>query len=187
MALALLALLVALFALVALMAVYARVRALEAAREIGLSGYAAVVGRPAPSSVRPRPGQRAGLVAVLDADCALCHAVWDAIADGVADRAADTGMRVVALVDRSAAFASHAGAELLTDSAARADLFEGYAPTVLRLDAAGTVVHRSFVDADTDLPGLFRVGSPAKSELASESWAQPAGRMSATSVSEELA
>jgi hypothetical protein len=160
-AVALLALLVALFALVALVAVYARVRALEAAREIGLSGYAAVVGRPAPSSVRPGPGQRAGLVAVLDADCALCHAVWDELARGITDSVADTGVRVVALVDRSDAFAAHPEAELLTDPAARAEVFEGYAPTVLQLDAAGIVVHRSFVDADTDLPGLFRVGSPA--------------------------
>jgi hypothetical protein len=152
-ALALLALLVAVFALVALVAVYARVRALEAAREIGLSGYAAVVGRPAPASVRPRAGQRAGLVAVLDADCALCHVVWDALAGGIDN--------VVALVDRADAFAVHPGAELLTDPAARAELFEGYAPTVLRLDAAGTVVHRSFVDAETDLPGLHRIGSPA--------------------------
>ena len=156
LAVALLALLVALFALVALVAVYARVRALEAAREIGLSGYAAVVGRPAPSSVRPGPGRRAGVVAVLDADCALCHAVWDALANG-----ADPGVRVVALVARPDAFAGYPGAELLTDPAARAEVFEGYAPTVLQLDAAGTVVHRTFVDADTDLAGLFRVGSPA--------------------------
>jgi hypothetical protein len=156
MAVALLALLVALFALVALVAVYARVRALEAAREIGLSGYPAVVGRPAPPSVRPRTGQRAGHVAVLDADCALCHVVWDALANG-----SDPGVRVVALVDRADAFVPHPGAELLADPAARADLFEGYAPTVLQLDAAGTVVDRAFVDAETDLPGLFRVGSPA--------------------------
>ncbi len=156
LAVALLALLVASFALVALVAVYARVRVLEATREIGLSGYAAVVGRQAPSSVRPHPGQNAGLVAVLDADCALCHAVWDELARSITD----TGVRVVALVDRPDAFASHAGAELLADPAARAEVFEGYAPTVLQLDAAGTVVHRSFVDADTDLPGLFRVGSP---------------------------
>jgi hypothetical protein len=156
MAVALLALLVALFALVALVAVYARVRGLEAAREIGLSGYAAVVGRAAPPSVRPGPGQRTGLVAVLDADCALCHAVWDALAE-----VTDTGVRVVALVDRPDAFAPHPGAELLTDPAVRAALFEGYAPTVLRLDAGGTVVDRSFVDADSDLPALFRLGSPA--------------------------
>jgi hypothetical protein len=156
MAVALLALLVALFALVALVAVYARVRALEAARSIGLSGYGAVVGRPAPPPVRPGPGQRAGLVAVLDADCALCHAVWDALAE-----VTDTGVRVVALVDRADAFAPHPGAELLTDPAARAELFEGYAPTVLQLDGAGTVVHRAFVDADTDLSGLVRIGSPA--------------------------
>ena len=156
MAVALLALLVASFALVALVAVYARVRALEAARAIGLSGYAAVVGRPAPPPVRPGTGQRAGLVAVLDADCALCHLVWDALA-GVGD----AGVRVVALVDRPDAFTSHPGAELLSDPAVRAELFEGYAPTVLQLDAAGTVVNRAFVDADTELPALFRVGSPA--------------------------
>jgi hypothetical protein len=156
MAVALLALLVASFALVALVAVYARVRALEAARTIGLSGYAAVVGRPAPPLVRPGTGQRAGLVAVLDADCALCHLVWDALAE-----VGDAGVRVVALVDRPDAFTSHPGAEVLSDPAARAELFEGYAPTVLQLDAAGTVVNRAFVDADTELPALFRIGSPA--------------------------
>jgi hypothetical protein len=156
MAVALLALLVASFALVALVAVYARVRALEAGRAAGLSGYAAVVGRPAPPLVRPRAGQRAGLVAVLDADCALCHLVWDALAE-----ATHPGVRVVALVDRPEAFTSHPGVELLGDPAARAELFEGYAPTVLQLDAAGTVVNRAFVDADTELPALFRIGSPA--------------------------
>ena len=161
LAVALLALLVASFALVALVAVYARVRALEAARETGLSAYAAVVGRPAPPPVRPRPGQRAGVVAVLDADCALCHLVWDAVAQLLDTAVPDAGVRVVGLVDRPDAFAPHAGAELLVDPAVRAELFEGYAPTVLQLDAAGTVVHRAFVDADTDLPGLVGAGSPA--------------------------
>jgi hypothetical protein len=70
-------------------------------------------------------------------------------------------VRVVAVVDRADAFSPHPGAELLGDPATRAELFEGYAPTVLQLDAAGTVVHRTFVDADTDLSALFRVGSPA--------------------------
>jgi hypothetical protein len=156
LAVALLALLVALFALVALVAVYARVRALEAGREVGLSGYAAVVGRQAPPSVRPRPGQRAGVAAVLDADCALCHAAWDALAE-----VGDVGVRVVAVVDRADAFAPHPGTEVLGDPAVRAELFEGYAPTVLQLDAMGTVVHRTFVDADTDLRALARIGSPA--------------------------
>ncbi|GAA0937031.1 hypothetical protein [Pseudonocardia zijingensis] len=156
LAVALLALLVAAFALVALVAVYARVRALEAARRIGLSGYGAVVGRPAPASVHPGPGRRRGYVAVLDAECALCHVVWEALAP-----LADDGVRVVALVDRPEAFAAHPGSELLADPAARAELFEGYAPTVLRLDAAGTVVDRTFVDADTDLAGLLHAGSPA--------------------------
>jgi hypothetical protein len=31
----------------------------------------------------------------------------------------------------------------------------------LQLDAMGTVVHRTFVDADTDLRALARIGSPA--------------------------
>jgi hypothetical protein len=157
LAVALLALLVALFALAALVAVYARVRALEAGRGVGLSGYAAVVGRLVPPAVRPRSGQRAAVVAVLDAGCALCHVVWETLTRG----AADPGLRVVALVDRPEAFATRPNAELLTDPAARAELFEGYAPTVLRLDAAGTVVDRCFVDADTDFAGLMRVGSAA--------------------------
>ncbi|GAA5140955.1 hypothetical protein [Pseudonocardia adelaidensis] len=156
MAVALVALLVALFTLVALVAVYARVRGLEASREIGLSGYGAVVGRPAPPSVRPGPDRRSGLVAVLDADCALCHAVWDALT-----AVPDSGVRIVALVDRPDAFTPHPGAERLADPAARAELFEGYAPTVLQLDATGVIVQRTFVDADTDLPALFHTGSRA--------------------------
>lgn len=153
LAIALLALLVALFALVALVAVHARVRALEAGRTAELSGYAPLVGRPAPAAVRPRPGERLSIVAVLDADCALCHGVWAALATG----ADDAGTRLVALVDRPGDFASHPGtrAELLTDAGSRADLFEGYSPTLLAVDAAGDVVHRSFVYADTDLTALL--------------------------------
>jgi hypothetical protein len=154
LAVALLALLVSLFVLVALVAVYARVRALEAGRMAELSGYAPLVGRPAPAAVRPRSGQRAAVVAVLDADCALCHGVWDAI------RAAgeEEHIRFVALVDRPGDFATCPGgrAELLADVDARADLFEGYSPTLLAVDAAGVVTHRSFVYADTDLGALVR-------------------------------
>jgi hypothetical protein len=154
LAVALLALLVALFALAALVAVYARVRALEVARAAGLSGYDALVGRQAPPAVRPAVGQRGSVVAVLDADCALCHAVWDALAPV----ARDVAVRVVAVVDRATAFAPHADgrAELLADPAVRAELFEGYSPTVLVLDPTGAVRHRRFVYPDTDLPGLLR-------------------------------
>jgi len=154
LAVALLALLVALFALVALVAVYARVRALEAGRAGALSGYAALVGRPAPAAVRPRAGERVSVVAVLDADCALCHGVWDALVSSAGDPTA----RFVALVDRPAEFTvDPAGrAELLADVTARADLFEGYSPTVLVVDAAGDVTHRSFVYADTDLRELMQ-------------------------------
>jgi hypothetical protein len=154
LAVALLALLVSLFVLVALVAVYARVRALEAGRRAELSGYAPLVGRPAPATVRPRSGQRAAVVAVLDADCALCHGVWDAIT--VAGE--QEHIRFVALVDRPDDFATHPGgrAELLADVDARADLFEGYSPTLLAVDAAGVVTHRSFVYADTDLGALVR-------------------------------
>ena len=61
---------------------------------------------------------------------------------------------MVALSDR----AGHGSAPafLRVDVAARADLFEGYAPTVLAVDAAGTVVGRRFVYADTDLPEALR-------------------------------
>jgi hypothetical protein len=149
LAVALLALLVAMFSLVALVAVYARVRGLEAARAAGLSGYAALVGRPAPAAVRPGPGQPRTLVAVLDADCGLCHEVVAALA-----AVADPAVRVVALVDRADGFAPVGRVELLADPAARADLYEGYAPTVLAVDAAGVVRDRSFVYPDTELPAL---------------------------------
>ena len=65
--------------------------------------------------------------------------------------------RFVALVDRPEGFAHPDGrAELLVDVDARADLFEGYSPTLLAVDAAGVVTHRSFVYADTDLRALVR-------------------------------
>jgi hypothetical protein len=153
LAVALLALLVALFALAALVAVYARVRALEAGRADGIIGYDAIVGRRAPATVRPGPGQRGTVLAVLDGDCALCHHVWDALVEAPHD----PGLRVVALVDAPHRFTAPPGApaEVLADASARAELFEGYAPTVLGLDADGVVVQRHFVYADTDLPGLL--------------------------------
>lgn len=153
LAVALLALLVALFAVVALVAVYARVRALEAGRAAELSGYAPLVGRPAPAPVRPLAGHRAAIVAVLDADCALCHGLWAAVS---AASRHDVPVRFVGLVDRPDDFVGSGGdAELLVDPAIRAHLYEGYSPTLLAVDAAGTVVHRSFVYADTDVPTLL--------------------------------
>ena len=154
LAVALLALLVAAFTLVALVAVYARVRGLEAASgDTGLSGYATLVGRPAPASVRPGPGEGCSLVAVLDGDCTLCATVFQAL---TAVNAADDA-RVVALTDRIHDLAAGPGTGILrVDVAARADLYEGYAPTVLAVDAGGTVVARRFVYADTDLPELLR-------------------------------
>jgi hypothetical protein len=152
LAVALLALLVAAFTLVALIGVYARVRGLEAASaDTGLSGYATLVGRPAPASVRPGPGERCSLIAILDGDCTLCATVVDALA---AVNAADR-VRVVGLTDRIHGPATGTGI-LRVDVAARADLYEGYAPTVLAVDAGGTVVARRFVYADTDLPELLR-------------------------------
>jgi hypothetical protein len=152
LAVALLALLVALFALAALVAVYARVRTLEAGRAEALLGYDATVGRRAPATVRPGPGQRATVLAVLDGDCALCHHVWDGLV-----ALSDPGLRVVALVDAPHRFTVPPGAraEVLADVPARAELFEGYAPTLLGVDAGGVVVQRHFVYADTDLPGLL--------------------------------
>ena len=150
LAVALLALLVALFALVALVAVYARVRGLEAGAAAGLTGYPTLVGRPAPASVRPDPDDRCAVVAVLDGDCALCRDVLAALAALTTD-----GVRVVALTDRLGDHSLPGGA-VRVDSAARAELFEGYAPTVLVVDVAGTVVARRFVYADTDVPALLR-------------------------------
>ena len=150
LAVALLALLVALFALVALVAVYARVRALEAGTAAGMSGYRSLVGRPAPAALHPGPGRRRTLVAVLDGDCTLCRVVLAALETVVDD------VRVVALTDRADDARPLPSGDVRVDPAARAELFEGYAPTVLAVDAAGTVVARRFVYSDTDVPALLR-------------------------------
>ncbi|RZT84856.1 hypothetical protein EV383_1712 [Pseudonocardia sediminis] len=159
LAVALLALLVALFALTALVAVYARVKALEAGRGTDLSGYAALVGRPAPAAVAPRAGERVAIVAVLDTSCASCLTLWATVNEVAAELAGtETAARYVGLVDRSTDLAGAATgphAELLADVTVRADLFEGYAPTLLAVDASGTVSHRSFVYPDTDVRALL--------------------------------
>ena len=136
LAVALLALLVALFSLVALVAVYARVRGLETAGDAGVTGYPTLVGRPAPVSVQPGPGAQCGLVAILDGDCTLCASVVEALA---AVHAAGA-VHVVALTDRiaGAGAGTTSGAGILrVDVAARADLFEGYAPTVPAASSPG--------------------------------------------------
>jgi hypothetical protein len=154
LAVALLALLVALFALVALVAVYARVRGLEAGVATGPSGYPTLVGRPAPAAVRPGPQERCALVAVVDGDCALCRTLLAGLAE-LRTSPEGSGVRIVGLTDRVHDHPLPAGA-LRVDAAARADLFEGYAPTVLAVDAAGTVVGRQFVYPDTDIPAVLR-------------------------------
>lgn len=152
LAVALLALLVALFVLVALVAVYARVRGLEAGGAAGLSGYRSLVGGVAPAAVRPGPGDRCTLVAILDGDCTLCRVVLTAL-----ERVpAGDGVRVVALADRADDARLLQAGDVRVDPAARAELFEGYAPTVLAVDPAGTVVARRFVYSDTDVPALLR-------------------------------
>lgn len=160
LAVALLALLVALFAVTALVAVYARVKALEAGTgPAALSGYAALVGRPAPPAVAPRAGERMSVVAVLDTSCATCLSLWDTLNDVAAELADSApGARYVGLVDHRTDLAGAATgphAELLADTTVRADLFEGYAPTLLAVDAGGTVFHRSFVYPDTDVRALL--------------------------------
>jgi len=152
LAVALLALLVSLFTLVALVAVYARVRGLEAGAAAGLSVYPTLVGRPAPAAVRPDRGQRAAVVAVLDGDCALCRTVLLELAT----QAPAADVRVVALTDAATDLRVPPGVERVADTAARADLYEGYAPTLLAVDAAGTVVARRFVYPDTDVAVLLR-------------------------------
>jgi hypothetical protein len=151
LAVALLALLVASFTVVALVAVLARVRGLEVGAAAGLSGYPALVGRPAPAAVRPGPGERGALVAVVDGDCALCRTLLDALAAAPVLR----GVRVVVLGDRAPV--DHVSpVDVRVDAAARAELFEGYAPTLIAVDAGGTVVARRFVYSDTDVPAVLR-------------------------------
>ena len=106
LAVALLALLVALFALVALVAVYARVRGLETAGDAGVTGYPALVGRPAPASVRPGPGAQCGLVAIARRRLHACATVVEALA---AVHAAGA-VHVVALTDRIAGAGTTPGA-----------------------------------------------------------------------------
>ena len=156
LAVALLALLVALFALLALVAVYARVRGLEAVAVAGPSGYPTLVGRPAPVAVRPRSDERGALVAVVDGDGVLGRAGLSGLAD-FTTTPAGRGVRVVALTDRIPDAGDHPlpAGTLHVDAAVRADLFEGYAPTVLAVDAAGTVVARRFVYPDTDVAELL--------------------------------
>ena len=185
LAVALLALLVAVFTLVALVAVYARVRQLEAGRAVELSGYASLIGRVAPAAVHPARPDELSVVAVLDDGCALCHAVWSefgAIADelpgaparllGVLDKPSDgadgradhaAGNRADAAgngagdgVGDPAGFPAHPRVELLADTVVRADLFEGYSPTLLAVDGSGKISYRSFVYRDTDVRALLR-------------------------------
>jgi hypothetical protein len=157
LAVALLALLVALFTLVALVAVYARVRQLEAGRAVELSGYASLTGRPAPPGVHPAAPDELTVVAVVDEGCVLCHAVWSELA-AIADELPDARVRLVAVahaaVDRNT-FPPHPRVELLVDAAVRADLFEGYSPTLLTVDRGGRIGHRSFVYQDTDVRSLL--------------------------------
>ena len=186
LAVALLALLVAVFTLVALVAVYARVRQLEAGRAVELSGYASLIGRAAPAAVHPARPDELSVVAVLDVGCALCHAVWSefgAIADelpgaparllGVLDKPSDgadnrpddraddtagngAGDWVGDGVGDPAGFPAHPRVELLADTVVRADLFEGYSPTLLAVDGSGKISYRSFVYRDTDVRALLR-------------------------------
>ena len=93
---------------------------------------------------------RDGLVAVVDGDCALCRGVWEALS-----QVSRPGIRFVALSDRAGPFAPNL-AEMIVDPDTRAGLYEGYSPTVLALDATGTVTHRRFVYADTDVRGLLQ-------------------------------
>jgi hypothetical protein len=157
LAVALLALLVALFTLVALVAVYARVRQLEAGRAVELSWYASLIGQVAPPAVHPTAPDELAVVAVLDDACVLCRAVWSELGV-IADELPDAPARLVGVVDRtvdSSGFPPHDRVELLADVAVRAELFEGYSPTLLTVDGAGQIGHRSFVYQDTDIHGLL--------------------------------
>ncbi len=161
LAVALLALLVAFFTLVALVAVYARVRQLEAGRAVELSGFASLIGRAAHSAVHPGQSDGLSVVAILDRGCVLCQAVWSELG-AIADELPDAPVRLVGVLDRAGdqagdpnAFPAHPRADLLADTAVRADLFEGYAPTLLTVDDSGQISYRSFVYPDTDIRALL--------------------------------
>ena len=44
--------------------------------------------------------------------------------------------------------------DVVVDTDVRAELFEGYSPTILAVDASGRIRSRTFVYADTDRVGL---------------------------------
>lgn len=159
-AISLVAVLVALVAVLGLVAVYGRLRQLEAGAATDLSGYSAASTRIAPSAVLPRAGATASLVAVLDRDCAMCHVLWLHLSE-LRESGDYASLRIVGLLDAPVgdafgAFGGGSGAELLVDASARADLYEGYAPTLLAVDREGEVRSRRFVYADTDIPSTVR-------------------------------
>lgn len=155
-ALALLALLIALLATVGLAAVYGRVRQLEAGAAVAMTGYAPLAGRQAPQPVWPASTQQTTVLAVLDVDCALCRTVWSGLRGFAADRGR---YRVMGLLDRAPAegdgFDPDPRTEILVDAEVRADLYEGYTPTVMLVGSDGRIRSRRFAYADTDVAAML--------------------------------
>ena len=145
-AVALLALAVAFFAVLAVAAVYARLRQVE--RAVGTSA----LGPPAePAPLRTGPGRAGSLVLFFDGQCPVCGDLWRALRAAVrAGELAHLRPVVVAASGTADRYRGDALIDVCTDPDVWAALYEGYTPTVTLLDAAGTVVDRRFVYADTD-------------------------------------
>ncbi|MFF5205635.1 hypothetical protein [Streptosporangium sp. NPDC000396] len=162
-ALALLALLLSVFAILAAGAVYARLRMME--QTVLKPGNTRLDDelRLVPQPLWPAEGQTGALVLLLDANCSVCHQVWEA-----AGSASLPTTRLTAVFSHTGSAQKFDGpVEKLTDPELWTALYEGYTPCVYAIDGTGQVTARRFVYGDTDLPALFAELSPALSSSGS--------------------
>ncbi|MEU5670077.1 hypothetical protein ABZ749_06815 [Micromonospora sp. NPDC047753] len=158
-ALALLAILVAVFALVAVAGVYSRLRQVEQViADLTVGG-----GRrdTLPASLRPQPGESATVLLTLDGECPICHRLAKAVEEEMAT-AAWAGLRVVRVFSSIDARDRHpdvVAMETVADPDVWAAVYEGYNPTLSVVNAAGEVIFRRFVYADTNLTELLAEAS----------------------------
>ncbi|MFI6321043.1 hypothetical protein ACIBG8_26135 [Nonomuraea sp. NPDC050556] len=154
-ALALLALLVSVFAILAVGALYSRLRMMEHTVLRPGSTRLSDEPRAVPPALRPRQGQEAALVLLLDGACSVCHLLWDAARP-------IPGTRVLALfAGAESAEAFEGTTEKVVDPDLWSAIYEGYTPCVYMIDSAGQLTDRRFVYGDTDLSELFQGSSHA--------------------------
>ncbi|MGH3862489.1 hypothetical protein [Actinokineospora sp.] len=152
-ALALVAALIAIFAVIAAFATYTRLRTVERAVFSADTARLADDTRTVPPELRPRTGERATLVLLLESGCPTCAVAIDALAGR--DR---PGMRSVAVFAAEASVDTY-GTPSTVERVASPDLwqflYEGYAPCLYVVGADGRITDRRFLYTDTDVPALI--------------------------------